>query len=64
MGENKFEVFCDVTGTGKFINCIASNMSLKDAMLFIKACIEEYWCDFDSAYIIKHMPRVEVKENE
>lgn len=55
MWEDKFEVYRDSNGDRKIIECIASDMSLEDALIFIKACIQEYWRETDTAYIIQHM---------
>ncbi len=55
MWEDRFEVYRDSNGDRKVIERIASDMSLEDALIFIKACIQEYWRETDTAYIIQHM---------
>lgn len=63
MWEDKFEVYKDALGDGKIVERVASDMSLEDALLFIKACIQEYWRELSTTYTIKHMPMKE-EDNE
>lgn len=63
MWEDRFEVYRDSNGDRKIIERIASDMSLEDALIFIKACIQEYWRETDAAYIIQHM-KIEGEKDE
>lgn len=63
MWEDKFEVYKDALGDRKIVERVASDMSLEDALLFIKACIQEYWRELNTTYTIKHMPMKE-EDNE
>lgn len=55
MWEDKFDVYRDMFGDRKIYERVASDMSLEDALLFIKACIQEYWREPKATYTIQHM---------
>jgi hypothetical protein len=57
MWEDKFEVFYDMTGEGKHVERLATDMDLQTALLLIKASVEEYYQETLGRYILARMPQ-------
>lgn len=63
MWEDKFDVYEDMLGDGKIVKRLAADMDIEDAVLFMKAFVQEYYNETQLALILKHssVPREEVE---
>jgi len=54
MWKSLYNVYLDTEGSGRYLERIAAKMSLRDATLFMRAYMEEYYNDTDFSLVLRH----------
>ena len=57
MWEDLYDVFIDSLSDGKIITRLAAAMTLTDAIIFMRAYMQEYYHDLHFSLILRHSPQ-------